>query len=296
MKNSAGTMDAAPENRKNKLKKRLSELPRFPLVFQGALLLLVNGLALLARPQDPAAAEVAAPAPALAVWDFLVLFAAATILILLLLRWRLGSKAFSALFMLAVFLGAAALGFGLAGDAGAVVVFSVSIALFYLVKRVWSFDLVLVLGLAGVALNLGQAMHPLSAAIILTVLSFYDVLAVYGSRHMVRMAKTLSEGGAAFAVLLPLKPSGLNAPVKQVKPGEGVFLLGTGDLVLPAIMAVAATGLGLIYGIAATLGALVGLTLNLVIFFTQKKPRPMPALPAPAAGAILAFLVASLIS
>ena len=273
-------------------KPKKNEFPTFPVVFQGLALTITISLALAAKPWKPVV-QATAVTP-MSVFDFLWAFAVLTILVLVLLRWRLGPKVFSGLFLLAIFFGVISIGLALAGEVGAIVFFVIAVILNYGLGRVWSFDLILVAGLAGVALNLGQAMHPVTAAIILVVLSFYDVIAVYSSRHMVKMAQRLSAEGAYFALIIPVKISCLKSRLTSVKPGKDFFRLGTGDIILPAIMAVSSARLGLLFGVAVLIGALIGLTANLVIFFRQDRPRPMPALPAPAAGAVLAYLLISI--
>lgn len=275
--------------------KPLAYLPRFPWLFQSLVMTAMVGLAFATRPWRLPSAQ-AALGPSLEATDFLFAFAAATVFLLVILRWRLGSRAFSLLFMIAVFVGVAALGAALAGNPGAVIGFSLAVLLHYGVRKVWSFDLVLIVGLAGVCLNLGLAMVPITVAIILMALSFYDLLAVYGTKHMVKMAKRLVEGGGLFALLVPIRPRALNLKLSQIEQKKEVFQLGTGDLVLPGIMAVSAARFGLGIGLAVLAGSLIGLSVNLMIFFKQDKPRPIPALPAPAAGAVLAYLLVTAIS
>jgi presenilin-like A22 family membrane protease len=113
---------------------------------------------------------------------------------------------------------------------------------------------------------------------------------------MVKMAKRLVEDGGLFALLVPFRPRALNLKLSQVEQKKEVFQLGTGDLVLPGIMAVSAGRIGLGTGLAVLVGSLIGLSVNLMIFFKQDKPRPIPALPAPAAGAVLAYLLVTVIS
>jgi presenilin-like A22 family membrane protease len=203
--------------------------------------------------------------------------------------------------MTAVFLGTATLGWALFGEVGGVIFFSAAVIIHYGFLRVWSFDLALIIGLAGVALNLGRSISAVGAAVILSILSIYDLIAVYGTKHMVKMAKGLLESGASFALIVPLAPvhlrERLTTATHQQNPAveSGLLRLGAGDIVLPSILAVATSRAGLFPGLAVLLGATIGLTVNLVIFFNQARPRPMPALPAPAAGAILAFLAVYLL-
>lgn len=255
--------------------------------------MLTVGLALAAKFWHPMSASGYGKPGQVSVWGFLAAFTVMTAFVLAILRHRLGVRVFSVMFTAAVFFGVALIGLAMAGEAGAVIGFSVAVFLHYSVARVWSFDLVLSVGLAGVALSLGDSLAPTGAAVILAAISIYDIFAVYGSRHMVGMAGRLLDGGAGFAMMVPVSPKGLLVRTDRSRAGNGLFYLGTGDIVLPAMMAVSASRTGLFSGLVVMFGALVGQIFNLVVFFRQDRLRPVPALPLTATGSILAYLAVS---
>jgi presenilin-like A22 family membrane protease len=232
---------------------------------------------------------------AAAVWSFLVAFAAATALVLILLHRPATTRLFEVIFLLAVFTGIGSLLFSLAGTAVAIIGTALAVLLYYKGRTVALFDVLLMTGSAGIAANLGASMQPTGIAIILAVLAIYDIIAVYVTRHMVAMAEGLLRRKVFFAMILPERPAGLLLPASEARPGAGFMFLGTGDLVLPALLvaSVARTGLGAAAFVAA--GALVGVAVMHVVFLSQKERRAMPALPPIVAGALVGFLVSLMI-
>ena len=124
-------------------------------------------------------------------------------------------------------------------------------------------------------------------------MSVYDYIAVYKTKHMVKMAKTMIAGRAIFAMIYPEHWHGFRSHLNKTHPGEGFMMLGTGDFVFPIIMATSA------YTVSATAAwtvlavSLLGLLLMHLIFSLQKVRRPMPALPPLAAFSIIGFLVST---
>jgi len=262
----------------------------FPLLVETVIFCLVFALVLLAlRPGRPASVAAVAAAP-LSVWSFLAAFAAATVLFILLTRSARGSRWFAALFALAVFIGVAAAADVFFGPATAVLAASAAVLAYYGWKRVIVFDLVLVLGLAGVAIDLGAALQPTGTAVILALLSVYDIVAVFFTRHMVTGAEALLRQKALFAIIIPSAPAGFWRRSASVEPGRGFLIMGTGDLVLPALLVAAAGRYGLVRGLAVALGAIAGLVSTHLIFMAQRRRRPIPALPPIALGAIIGYL------
>ncbi|MBI5229490.1 hypothetical protein HY991_05235 [Candidatus Micrarchaeota archaeon] len=100
---------------------------------------------------------------------------------------------------------------------------------------------------------------------ILAVLIFalYDVIAVFVTKHMVTLARELEKREAAFAVFFS-------------RDKESVQL-GTGDLVLPAILITSSLKLSLFHSLFALAGAAFGLIF--MIYLLEKKRGYYPALP-----------------
>lgn len=230
------------------------------------------------------------PTDGAVVWTFLTAFAAVTVLLVYLLRTFRGSRFFEIVFLLAVFTGLGSLFFAYFGGAGAVLLTALAVFLYYGSRSVLVFDLLLVLGCAGIAETLGASMGPIGVAVILTILAAYDIVAVYVTKHMVAMAESLLRRRVFFAMILPERPGGFLLPVSEAKPGEGFVFLGTGDVILPALLVVSVARLSVPAAAVTAAGALLGAAALHVLFLSQKIRRPMPALPPIAAGALLGFV------
>jgi len=226
---------------------------------------------------------------------FFTSFVGATLIVLYLIRRKRGTRFFSVLLALAVFSGIVSLIETFFGLSAAILTLSVSVLLWYCVKRVWLFDLLLLLGIAGLSANMGGSLVPVAAAAILAILSVYDIVAVYLTKHMVEMGESLLRQRVFFAIIVPRGLRGFQTRLQEVAPGSGHYFIGTGDLVLPALLISSATYVRLEAGVAAAIGALLGLLATTALFLSQKSRRAMPALPPIALGAIIGYLVGTAI-
>lgn len=157
-------------------------------------------------------------------------------------------------------------------------------------------NLALIPGLAGIGVAVGLSLTPYGAMILLVVLSLYDILAVYFTKHMVAMFRGMLQHGVIPAIIIPEKFSGLFKRVYDISPGSGFMLLGTGDIVIPAIFAVSVSSLGNTAALAAVIGSVIGFISTELIFTNQRFRKPMPALPPIATCTILGFLVERLVT
>lgn len=155
-------------------------------------------------------------------------------------------------------------------------------------------DLAIMFGIAGISALLGASLTPTVAAVLLAVLSLYDIYAVFRSRHMVAMADRMIESGAVFGFLIPMHWRDLFLTGHQAMKGERVMLLGSGDVGLPLVLAASAVSTSLGAALGAGLGSLLGLGVMHWLFISGKG-RAMAALPPVAAGAIIGYLVATLL-
>ena len=164
------------------------------------------------------------------------------------------------------------------------------IAMRYLLPRVIAQNAIMLIGIAGIGVFLGAAVRWQSMLAVLLILAVYDVIAVYGTHHMVAMFKGLLEKGVIFALIIPERPRLIFKRLREVKAGERFFFLGSGDVALPAVFVASAAREGLAFGIGAAVGSLVGLFFTDLLFQWGRK-RPMPALPPIAAGTLAGFFI-----
>lgn len=147
------------------------------------------------------------------------------------------------------------------------------------------------LAMAGMGVVLGLSISPLIAVLALLILSFYDIIAVYVTKHMVKMAQGMAESGAVFGFIIPFEFSGFREHIKKVKR-EKFMILGSGDITLPLVMAISAMSVSIRHAWLVALFSMGGLFITHLLFVNQSQRRPMAALPPIAMMAILGYLVA----
>jgi len=225
-------------------------------------------------------------------WSFLVAFAAMTVFVLFVLKSTRGTKLLGAMFALAVVSGIGTLMATYFGPAVGVISFVVAAAAYYTNPHVISYNLLLTLGLAGVSASVGFGFDPVALLVVMAVLSVYDVVAVYFTKHMVKLAKSMLRGKVFFAMILPDKPNNLAVRISDVELKKGFSFLGTGDMVLPALFTVSvASTQGLAAAIPVIAGSVSGLLITNAIFLWQKFKKPMPALPPIVLGCIAGYVI-----
>ena len=231
-------------------------------------------------------------ASAISWWQFLLAFGIGTAIVLGLIRIMHGGLFFRFFFLFALFSGVLITTNVFIPDTWALILSLFLVSFYVIWPRVWFHNLILILTLPGIAALLGASLNPWTAVLILIIMSVYDYVAVYKTKHMVRMAKAMISGRAIFAMIFPEHWQGFKSHLNEAHPGEGFMMLGTGDFVFPLIMAASAYAISPVAAWLVFSFALIGLLLMHLIFVSQKIRRPMPALPPLAAFAILGFLLA----
>ncbi len=225
------------------------------------------------------------------VFQFLVSFLIATLLMLLFLKISKGK------FMFEIFFSGAIV-FGAQGPLGIVFVKFTAflgaiaiVALRFIYPRILTQNIAIIIGIAGISASLGMSVKPLMVLIILILLSIYDIIAVYKTRHMIKLFKEMAKRGAVLALVVPKSFSLWFNKFEIIKPenkNEFIFL-GTGDLALPIFFAISALSLGIRFFLLIIFGAVIGFAVNHLIFINQKERKPIPALPAIAFFSILGY-------
>ncbi len=135
----------------------------------------------------------------------------------------------------------------------------------------------------GLAVIFVPMLTPLYAIILLVLLAFYDMYAVWKSKHMIKMAKFQTKAGIFAGFMIPYSQS------RDKKKKIRTAVLGGGDIGFPLIFAgtvLFAMGLeqALVISIFATLSLLILLLLS-------KKDRFYPAMPFLTTGCLLGFAI-----
>jgi len=137
-----------------------------------------------------------------------------------------------------------------------------------------------ILATAGVGVVFGISMGVLPVLLFLALLSIYDFLSVFVTRHMVEIANYIIAKDLAFTVTA----KEVEPRTKEVKRID----LGTGDLIAPVMMEVSI----LPYSPLAALFVMIGSVSAMALFLTLvwKKKLVLPALPPIVLGMVAGLL------
>ena len=210
-------------------------------------------------------------------------------------------------FILALFSGLDILFGTFIGEPGAIILAVALIVFRFSKPTILIHNLVIVGGLAGIGGMLGLTLFPRDVIILLIILAVYDAIAVYKTKHMVKMAQEMIKKRVILGIIVPEKIMGFRAsmidvehdkiPARRIfKPGERVkfMILGGGDLALPLLLIASVAHRNILHSIIILIFSLFGL-LAMNLIFIKLKSRPMPALPPLAFFSILGYLVSLLV-
>lgn len=171
----------------------------------------------------------------------------------------------------------------------------VLLIVFWTWQNIFIHDLAMVFTLSGIGAAIGLSLTPQVAAWILVGLSFYDIIAVYKTKHMIKLAESMIQSRAIFGFVVPPNLRAAGEHISQVAPGGQFMILGSGDVILPIILAASLVRYSLSQAVIIAVFAVGGLFLMHLIFTNQKIKRPMAALPPIAAASIIGYLVSILL-
>ncbi len=231
-------------------------------------------------------------------WEGIIIsIAFFVILMLVVMRFKRLTAVSLRFFLLLVVFSGSQVGIGsLVGSPWDLVWALIVASVFLTVHNVLVHDISIVLGIAGISSLLGISISPETAVMLLVILSFYDIFAVYWTKHMVYMAQSMIESGAIFGFVIPFewKDMFYHKNEARQKIGEKFMILGSGDIGLPLIMASSLAVVSLRQAVITALFSLAGLFLTHLIFINQSGRRPMAALPPIATMTIIGYLVSLL--
>ena len=236
--------------------------------------------------------------PQVSFWKFIVYFTVTLILIFLVfyfLKGKTKTAILQALFVFSVFLGGIIL----------INIWIPFIASFILMAAlvVWwvkqpsviNQNINVVLGISGAGIILGLEVTPLTVVALLVVFSIYDYIAVYKTKHMVKMAEEMVNAHAVLGIIVPPNLKGFQTGLQKVKPRGVNLILGAGDIIFPLMFAVSLVKTSILQALIVAVFSLFGLLALFLIFRTRKVRQAMPALPFISAFAILGYFLVLLI-
>jgi len=156
-------------------------------------------------------------------------------------------------------------------------------------------DICVILAIAGVGSSLGVTFAPLTIILLLVIFSIYDFIAVYKTKHMVKMAKEMIENKAILALVIPQTLYGFKENLGEIKLGGQFLILGGGDVIFPLLLSASLIPQGVINSFIVAIFSVVGLSVSFYIFSSQKFRQAIPALPPIALFSIIGFLITLII-
>ncbi len=230
------------------------------------------------------------------IYELVIWLAFTVVFIFLITRFSLlGSVFFKIFLTLVIFSGVqAVLGIWFSD------VISTSITVLFLIlfwswSNIFTQDLTMILTFSGIGAIIGLSLEPITAAFLLVILSFYDIIAVYKTKHMVKLAESMIRAKAIFGFIVPSTFKHLKEPISNVRPGGEFMILGSGDVILPLLLSASLVRFSLLQAVITSIFSVAGLFLMHLIFNNQKVRRPMAALPPIAAVSIVGYLVSLLV-
>ncbi len=150
-------------------------------------------------------------------------------------------------------------------------------------------NLILLLSIPSASAIIGASLSFQVTFILFAILSIYDIVSVFVTKHMVYLAEKLFSKPTAFISVFPSKK------VRSIKFGEKarkvkVIGLGAGDYFLPSALAVSSLQFGVLFSILMIIS--FSFCIFLLFFYITKKQisRPLPALPFLFIVALIFFL------
>ncbi|MBN2251427.1 MAG: hypothetical protein JW724_05065 [Candidatus Altiarchaeota archaeon] len=170
----------------------------------------------------------------------------------------------------------------LIGETGAIPATALLLASLWKKENILVMNATLIFAIPGIGSWIGAspALGSVNTLILILALAVYDIVAVFGTRHMV----TLAEGAKGKIPLM------FAIPV-----GNRVLGLGTGDLAIPLVFTVAVLrDYTITQALITSIGGLIGL-LALFFYILNKKDMVLPALPPITAGLVMGYVVAVMV-
>jgi len=282
-----------------------------PVIMMGCLFFIIHSLALLViGPFEAAGVQPAFENPddPMNLVYFLIIILAMTVLILLIAKyWKkqviqliiLGAVGYTSFYILYPL-------FTLIIPSLFALIFSIMAALI-LIVTLYKYPEWYVIDISGVIVGAGAiAIFGISLGVLITIillicLAVYDAISVYKTKHMIDLADTVMDLKLPVLMVIPkIRHYSLIKETKSLKEKlkedeeRDAFFMGLGDIVMPGILVASVYNVenGLPIALSVIVGTLVGFAILMTFVL---KGKPQAGLPCLCGGAILGYVISSLI-
>lgn len=230
----------------------------FPAVFLVGSYLILSALVIVAvRAAALRPAETLPVQEVLLPWQSLAFIVAGFFVAALIVRKLKARMAWELILGITLFLGAWFYAWvAFSGEVGLLVA-SVLTLLQAFVRRVWSHNVFMLVGVSGVALNFAFLFPSHTMLILLVGMAVYDTFAGRPGGLIAQFAASLVHRGIIPGLIIPGNLAQLGSSVTESVRQPQTMFLGAGDLILPLMLVGRAAGAGFIYGLGVALGAVL---------------------------------------
>ena len=143
-------------------------------------------------------------------------------------------------------------------------------------------NIAMVLAIGGIAPQLAMFFNTTTIITVLIFASIYDYIAVFKTKHMIKLFEGTIKHNIPFTLVIPDKGSLFQNMHPKMhhrsERGREFYLLGTGDVAFPSIFAISVLAdFGFVSAVMVVFGSLVGLLAD--HYLLMKLEKPIPALP-----------------
>lgn len=230
--------------------------------------------------------------------DFVFYFFIGTVVMIVLSnRSKISGLLMNLFFIFTLFLGSN-LFLSLFIDSSAALYFSIALIIVrFVFPSIFLHNLLFLLSIVTFSSALALELSSTVIVILLALFAVYDIVSVYWTKHMVKMAKAMIERHLIFGFIIPEKIKYNFWNVKEAHAGKdaGVVFLGGGDIGLPLFLVANASFGSLAQGVVVAIFSILGMVLSYYLFVSQKLRKPMPALPPISMMTIIGYFLAQLL-
>lgn len=250
----------------------------------------------LARRAGALIEEIQAPSERITLADFFIYFLAGTIIIFILSRRsKVSDFIMRLLFIFTLFFGVDLFLSFFINPVSAFYFSAACVVARFVLPSIFLHNIIFLFSVTAFSSVLALQFNAMTIVVLLAALAVYDIISVYITKHMVKMAKAMIESKLIFGLIIPEKIKYNFWAVEKAKPGEGVVFLGGGDVGLPLFLVANTAFSGLAQGFVVALFAILGMMLSYWLFVSQKFRKPMPALPPISMMAIMGYVLIKII-
>ncbi len=168
-----------------------------------------------------------------------------------------------------------------------VVISALFFILLYKYPEWYVIDIFSIIIAGGIAAIFAISLSTWLIILLMVIMAVYDALSVYKTKHMIKLAESVTSQNLPLLVIFPKKKG--YSYLKESKFGEerDAVYMGLGDIIIPGMLAVNVS----LFSTTALIFTLAGIMAGFIILMKLIDRGPQPGLPYLNSGAILGYAI-----